>query len=59
VPELELPDWSGMDRTRYTQRVSTKRALELNEEFRKQYFSTPRFLKEWQQRKKCDVEFVF
>lgn len=56
VPDLDLPDWSGTDR--HSRRVSTQRAFEFNEEFGRQYFANPRALKEWQQRKKCDVEFV-
>ena len=57
VPDFDLPDWSGMDR--HSPSVSTQRAFELNEQFSRQYFANPRALKEWQERRKCDVEFVF
>ena len=57
--DLDLPDWSGMDDHRHTQRLTLQEALVLSEEFRRKNLSDPRFLKEWQQRKKCQVEFVF
>jgi hypothetical protein len=57
VPDFDLPDWSGTDRS--SARLSTERAFELNEEFGRQYFANPRGLKEWQERNKCDVEFIY
>jgi hypothetical protein len=57
VPDLELPDWSGMDR--FTPRMSTANALRLNEEYRKKFLTDPRVIKAWQEREKIQVEFHF
>lgn len=58
VPDLELPDWSGMDR--FTPRISRQDALRLNEEYRRQYACEPRVQEQLRRRRfeKCQVEFV-
>lgn len=56
VTDLELPDWSGMDR--FTPRISAEDAFRLNQEYGEKYLSHPRFLEEWQKREKCEVEFI-
>lgn len=58
IPDLELPDWSGMDR--FTPRVSRQDAMLLNEEYRRQYASDPRIQEQLRLRRlqKCQVEFV-
>ena len=52
---LEFPDWSEMDR--FSPRLSTKDALELNEQYVEK-FSTPQTTEHWLNEPKCQVEFV-
>jgi len=56
VPDLDLPDWSGMDR--YTPRMSTADALRLNEEYLAAWLADPQNLDLRRKEPKCEVEFV-
>lgn len=54
-PELDLPDWSGMDDS--TTRVQPESAFRLSEEYRRAFPDLP---EQWrvQRPDKCLVEFV-
>ena len=56
IPDLDLPDLSGMDR--FTPRISAANALRLNDEYAKKFLTDPHVMDEWRKRKKCEVEFI-
>jgi len=51
----DLPKWPGEHR--FTPGLSTEEAFKINEEFQEWASKDPRFMEEWRNQVKCQVEF--
>lgn len=56
VPDLEFPDWSGMDRL--TPRLSAAEALRLNDRYLAAWLADPRRKELRSNEPKCEIEFI-
>jgi hypothetical protein len=52
----ELPAWPDMHR--FKPGLSTVEAFKINAEFQEWALKDPRFMEEWRNRPRCEVEFI-